>query len=390
MSKNAIVQYWWMMGVLACAAAAATFWGLVGQPTVYEARIEIIPVAAAWENNRGEVVAPIMSNLAKSARSIKIELVEAIYWELYSRVLIDALIEELGLRHHYNTRTMEETRAALEGSRSIQLTDQRTLQVSIFDQDPTVAVAIANAHAAQLDRLDRAQQAAVIAHHKRFALKQAERATARLAQAEDAWQSVRLLASLAQPLSIDGADKGERVGKGKKDDTGDSTESNSPVQRNEMLKRQVMEMEVELAALRRYATVNHPDVLRLEARLRALRHVLVQSEEGAASGGRTGIFPALDQLPMLILADRRLAREAKQSASLYAHWRIRLEGIQIEESLDLPRIWILDQAIPEERPRRIWQTVLVAGYLAMLFGVLLAFWFTYLDRLGSPSLSSTV
>lgn len=381
-------EYWytiwewkWMILALVGAATSAAAVDCLRRPVVYEAMVHILPTAPAWESDRGAPVVPVLTGLSLPFRVLHLNLKESIYWELYSRVLADAVIEELHLQQHYHIKTMSEARSALDGHRHIQLTQEGTLQVSVVDEDPRMAVAIANAHAHQLDRLDRSQLAKSVALRRKFFQKQMAERSGELVKIEKAWVPTRLM--LMPGMEV--ADKGEAdAKKNDRDESGESQGASGSYVEMKMLsdlKLEMMELEVEDAVLEHYATSNHPEAIQLQARLRALREAAHRREYGTGTNSNSGLFGPVEYLPRKVLANSRLGREAKLSATLYLHWRMMLESVQIEESLDMPRIWVLDWAIPVERAPRVWQPLLSVGELAFLFGVMLAFWFSYLDRL---------
>src|SRR5687767_13711453 len=106
------MSYWqilsasrWIIAGLAVLAVCATVCEVLKEPKLYEAQVEFVALAPAWENNRGALVAPVIQNLGRPFRPRKLVLLESIYWELYARVLVEAIIEELGLHGHYGTTT---------------------------------------------------------------------------------------------------------------------------------------------------------------------------------------------------------------------------------------------------------------------------------------------
>jgi len=197
-----LVAYKWMILALVLLASVATALEVLSRPRLYEAQVEIMPIAQAWENNRAVAVRSVTANLGKPARVFRPVLRESIYWELYSRALVDLIIEELGLQKHYGRRTLSETRMALEVSRHIRMTSWGTLQVLVVDRDPAMAAAIANAHARQLDRLDQKLGAELASVRKRFYQKRMDEVFAKLRHEKSSSQS-----KVTGPLSSVGSRK---------------------------------------------------------------------------------------------------------------------------------------------------------------------------------------
>lgn len=381
-----IVARRWMIAALVLLSVCATALKIVLEPRLYEAQVEIIALAPAWENNRGAPMGPVTSNLGKPFRPLTLVLVESIYWELYARVLAEAIAKELDLQTHYGTATMAQTVLVLEGNRSIQLTNQGTLQVRMMDRDSDMAAAIANAHARHLDRLDRRLLAKSASFRRRFIEARVQEAGLKLAKTEESrfplWFKVGLAGGGFEQES-------EKSAKGKPAQgnfANDSEEEQAtPLTRITRVKLQAMELEIELVRLRSFASREHPEVIRLEAQLKALHRAIDRLENGGEgnhfTGGEPSLFPSLAQLPELALPSERLAREAKVQVYYYVQWRKMLEDTIVEEALDLPRVWVLDHAVPDEHQRRLWQKVIAAGSFALVLGVLLSFLFDFIDRL---------
>jgi len=367
-----IVAHRWLITWLVVASVGGTAIDLSGKPQLYEGRVVIIPAVPAWEDDQGRPIKPVTANLGQPYRPIKIRYFESISWELQSRVLEEEVINELNLQRHYRTNTMADTRTRLEANRSIQLLDNGMLEVTVHDLDPHMAAAIANAHARQLDRLDRRLLAESAALQRRWLQERLGEAVTKLTRAEEEIRAGSQLTVVAE----------------QKDDT-INADLPAQLEDSDRRKQQVMELERELSDLRRFATQNHPSVKQLEARLHALHQAIGSIEESSGRQERV-LRPSQDRLPDLLLKSARAARDLEMQTKAYANLRWRLETVSIEASLDMPRVWVLDWALPAERRPKLWQTMLVAGGLALVFGVITAFVLSYLDRLrslegGAPS-----
>jgi uncharacterized protein involved in exopolysaccharide biosynthesis len=382
----------WIITALVLISVCATAFAVLKEPKLYEAQVEFVVLSPAWENNRGALVAPVVQNLGRPFRPLKLVLLESIYWELWARVLVEAIVEELGLQAHYGTATLAETVRVLEGHRSIIRTQQGTMRVRIVDRDPQIAAAIANAHVRHLDLLDRQMLARSAAMRKQFIKARVREAESKLARAEEEWFPLRFIVDAAKGEFENEAAEVGKSAEGKMPDSveGQEQEQITPLTRITKRKVQAMEMEVELARLHSFATANHPEVLKVEAQLRTLRQAIDQLEHGRSSGHpgvQPSFVPSLAELPGLALPSERLARAAKDQARYYLLWNQMLEDTSIEGTLDLPRIWVLDHAVPEKRHRRLWQKLIVACGLALILGGQLCFLFAYLARLRDHRLS---
>jgi len=374
-----IALHKWMIVSMVLLSVTLAALKMASLPVLYEASITMIATVPAWEDRVGKQIRPVMESLGRPFQPIQITLFESFYWELFSRTLADAVIEEIDLTKHYHVNSMSQARAILMANRLIQLSREYTLQVTVLDRDPAMAAAIANAHARQLDRLDRTLLAQSASARKQFFQRELERTRAKLGKAEKQYDPTYFSVEI-QSLS-DGQKKetdGERIN--------EETEESDIIENFLAgLKERAMEMEAERVGLLRFATPLHPEMARLEAQSRAVLEVIKQKEDGQDvtrdASVRDSFFPSFGRRPDLALKLSRYNREARNQAAMYLRLRATVEDIMIQESLDLPRVWVLEPAIPSERQVKGWQTMVVAGGLAAILGVLLAFVFSYLERL---------
>lgn len=96
-------------------------------------------------------------------------------------------------------------------------------------------------------------------------------------------------------------------------------------------------------------------------------------------------FPAFEESPSLAVNFIRLMRRVKVEEAVYGMLVGMLESAKIAEARDVPTIQIMDAATPPEhrsRPKTL-QSIQVAGVLALVLGILLAFFLNYLERLSA-------
>lgn len=377
----------WMIALVVLLSVTVTAVLVLREPRLYEAEVEMMALSPAWQNSEGDLIAPVLAGLGHPFRPIKLALREPIYWELYARVLAEALAEEWGLQAHYGTKTKVQTLEALEAHRSIQLTSQGHFRVKVVDRDPEMAVTIANAHARHLDLLDRRLLAEAAAVRRRVLETRVREAEDGLAKLEMAWTPLAFRVAAAggegEGLAGEAArGSGERASEGGEEE---EEEEGALLSRFTTLKLRALDFEVDRARIRTFTREAHPWGTQLDARLMALRRT-IDRLEGGQRGGKAGagdgsFIPSLTELTQLALPSQRLGRETKLRGQYYLLWRQALEDVRVEEALDLPRVWVLDPAIPQERPRRLWQKSVVAGVFALVLGVLLSFVLSYVDRL---------
>lgn len=385
-----VVQaYRWTILSLVLCSVILTAVNISFNSPLHEASITFMLLSPRWEDDKGKPTSYVLRRLAHPFKVLSISLFESIFWELQSRTLADAVVEELSLQSHYGTKTKAEARALLEANRNILLLYESTVRVSVTDRDPQMAVAIANAHPRQLDRLDQRLHADSASFRKRLYERGAHQALANLRKAEELWYPIYFKSGIPSPnigknkrgeamylvagLSNQKIDEGEKHLASINDD--DPTKEVLPTS----LKLEVLRVEGMLAKSRRFGTARHPAVHQIEARLDALRSVIKQMDSGPPISDRQHFFIPTNLLPEIAVNNSRLARDVKVRDHAYWLWQGMLEDAMIEESLDMPRVRVLDLAESIEHPSRGWETVVVAGGLALILGVISAFIVSYFE-----------
>jgi tyrosine-protein kinase Etk/Wzc len=136
------------------------------------------------------------------------------------------------------------------------------------------------------------------------------------------------------------------------------------------LQRQVMELEVRLAQLRRTATPDNPALRSAVAELNARREQLRRLLEEGRGGER--LFVPLGGSPELKLASARLLREFTTEEQIYMSLTAALTQAQIDANNDLPVVGVLDAAIVPRAPSgpNAPLILLLSGVLGLILGLL--------------------
>jgi len=151
------------------------------------------------------------------------------------------------------------------------------------------------------------------------------------------------------------------------------------------LKAQIIAREVQLGALREFATAQHPDVKRIEDELREFRQQLKRLEEGSASPKAEesiGAFLTLSEAPTVGLEYGRLKRDALIQQKVFELLTQQYELAKIEEAKDDITFQVIDRAIPAEKrikPKRTLN-VMIAGAVSLFLGIFLVFFLEYLEK----------
>lgn len=296
---------------------------------------------------------------------------------LNSRTMANAVIEQLDLKAYYGSESMEVVRGALKSETTIMVNREKAFFITVESTDPRMAAEIANAYVANLDRLHRMLNATSVTRNRMFIERRLEEKRQQLVKAEEARKQFQ---ETNRTLLITDKARAAMTAAG-------SIEEN------------ILDLEVELAALKEYATPAHPMMNQVDAQIQALRKQLdrlqdkqqAQMDLSVRGGGvRTGhkeggkeFYPPMPELANLALEYVRLSREVKIHEAIVGMLVGQYEQARIAEVRDTPTIQVLDPAIPAEfksRPRTL-HNMQVAALVALVMGCFLALLLDHVTRL---------
>ena len=151
------------------------------------------------------------------------------------------------------------------------------------------------------------------------------------------------------------------------------------------LKAQIIAREVQLAAMREYATKDNPDVKRAEDELREIRLQMKRLETGSKNPGSDeslGAMMTLSDAPSVNLGYGRLKRDALIQQKLFELLTQQYELAKIEEAKDELTFQVIDRAIAPEKRIKPQRTLMVAlaGVVSLFLGIFIVFCLEYLDK----------
>ena len=272
---------------------------------------------------------------------------------LKSRTVADNLISRFELGKVYDEDRLSDVRKRLEKETTIGAGRDGIIAVEVDDKDPKRAADLANAYVDELKKLTKVLAVTEASQRRLFFEQQ-------LLQAKD---------------SLTGAEIAARQGLQKGGIAQVDAQGRSMIEVTARLRAQVSVKEVQLGAMRAFATEGNPEVQRTQQELEALRRELGRIEGSSQSGpagkadsaGGTG----LDSLGRL--------RNVKYYEFLYEMLAKQYELAKIDEAKDAVVIQVVDVAIPPDRkskPLRVLIVVLVGltvGFVMILW-VLIKEW----------------
>ena len=151
------------------------------------------------------------------------------------------------------------------------------------------------------------------------------------------------------------------------------------------LKAQIIAREVQLGALREFATRANPDVKRAEDEIRELSQQLMRLEKGSKNLQKDesiGAFIPLSEAPTVGLQYARLKRDVLIQQKVFELLTQQFELAKIEEAKDDVAFQVIDPAIaPEKKLRpKIAQNIALAAAVSLFLSIFLVFFVEYVTK----------
>lgn len=263
---------------------------------------------------------------------------------LKSRTISDSLIARFDLQELYDEKTMVDTRRQLARNTNIGFGKDGIITIEFEDRDPGRAAAVANGYVEELYKLTTSVAVTEASQRRLFFENQLKQTRDQLAKAE---------------ISLRGAiEKGGLAGI--------DVQSRAILEPSAQLRAQIALREVQLGAIRVFATDQHPDIARLQHEISSMKRELTKLEGG---DGKSEPLPATSAG----YENLRRFRDMKFLERLAELLTQQFEAAKIDEAKDFSIVQVLDRAIEPDRkskPRRLLIVVasaLSAGILAILW-----------------------
>jgi tyrosine-protein kinase Etk/Wzc len=269
---------------------------------------------------------------------------------LKSRTIADGIIERFSLQNLYRKDTLVETRDRLADKSSITAGKDGLITIEYEDEDAERAAAVANAYVEGLESLTRALALTEAAQRRLFFEQQLKTAKEDLTEAEVALKLTQ-----------------EKTGLIKLDDQGRAI-----IEAVASLRGHIAAKEVELRAMRAFATEQNSDYVRVQQQLLALRGELLKLEKARISGDGDILLPT-GKVPEAGLEYLRKFRDVKYNETIFELLAKQFEMAKIDEAKDAGVVQVVDKAIAPDRkskPKRaiiVVISTLVGSFLAVLW-----------------------
>jgi len=270
---------------------------------------------------------------------------------LKSRSVQDGIVKQFDLRRVYWVKRYEDARKKLDSRSEIVAGDEGLISISVRDTDPGRAADLANAYVDQLRILNQSLAVSEAAQRRLFYQQKMDEEREGLAQAELALKQAQEKTGLIQP----------------------DAQARAIIEAVANTRAQVGIKEVQLQAMRTYATSNNPDLKRAEQELAGLRGQLARLERSSGALGNGNLEIPTRRLPEVELDYIRRARDLKYHEALYEFLGKQLEAARIDEAREAVVVQVVDKAVPPEKksaPRR----TLIVGVTTVAAFLLSCLW----------------
>lgn len=270
---------------------------------------------------------------------------------LQSRTIADKIIIQFDLKERFEVKTFDEARKILSGISEIVSDKSSTISVKVENKDAKFAAELANAYVNELSKLTQTLALSDSSRRRAFFEKQLNTAKEDLADAEVVLRKTQEKTGM---LQLDGQVKGI-------------------IDNVAQLEATIGAKNVQLRAMRSFATVHNPDYLRLQEEIRGLAAQLESLKSGNLSKDGDLIVPT-GKIPEVGVEYIRSLRNLKYYETIFDLLAKQYELAKIAEAKDSSTVQILDQAVPAEKklkPKRL--LIVLAGFFGGgMLGLLLA------------------
>ena len=279
---------------------------------------------------------------------------------LKSRTILDRIIANHGLNQRYKVKGLARAEIVLASRTALTSSKEGLLQVTVEDEDPKIAAALANSYIAELDKENQTLAITSAAQQRRYYEQEMIKEKNALADAEVVLKQSEENSGVLEP----------------------AMQVQAHLTATETTRAQLRARQVQLGALLQSETPENPEVIRVKAEVASLETQLqaMQSQGGPEAG-----MPAA-RAPADVLAYVRNAREVKFHEALFELLSKQFETAKEQEARNISMIEVLDTATPPEFKSWPPRTLYCLG--AFAFGGIVGVAYTVLDKIVRAILSN--
>ena len=355
-----VAKHWKLVVFLPLALGiVAAIYSLLVTP-VYTGTVQILPPQQT-QSAAAAVLGQLGALVGGAGGAIGVRQPNEMYVSmLKSRTVADRLIDRFKLDQVFDAPFRHDVRLALAGSTKIESgAKDGIITIEYNDTDPKRAAAVANGYVEELHALTQSLAVTEASQRRLFFEKQIKKAKDDLSVAEVALKKTQ-----------------EQTGFIKLEEQGRAI-----IEAVAQLRAQIVAREVQLSAMRTFATDQNPEYQRMREELNVLRRELAKTEK-ATERSEGNIFIPTGRVPEAGLEYLRKLREVKYHETLFELLARQFELAKIDEAKESGLVQVLDAAvIPERRtsPRRRL-IVMVSVLAGLAIAVATAFCLELIER----------
>lgn len=278
-----------------------------------------------------------------------------------SRTVEDAMIQRFGLMARYRQKYMSSARKAFESHFAVEAASKDNLiHISVEDKDPKRAAEMANAYVDEYRNLSKHLAIGEAAQRRLFFEQQLEQTRDRLADAEESLKETEQKTGMIQLDS----------------------QARALIESAAALRAQVAAKEVELEAIRTYATGQNADLVQTQQELDSLKAQLAKLGGNADDNG-AGLIVPRGQVPKAGIEYIRRLRDVKYNETIFEILARQFELAKLDEAKEGALIQVVDPAIvPDYKsfPKRGLFTI-IAALAGLMIGIFVALFRESMERL---------
>jgi len=278
-----------------------------------------------------------------------------------SRTVEDAMIKRFNLMAEYHEKYMSTARKAFEGHSTVEAgTKDGLLHISVTDKDPKRAAEMANGYVEEYRRLSQTLAISEASQRRLFFEQQLEQSKDKLADAEEALKETQQKTGMIQLDS----------------------QARALIESAAQLRAQIAAKEVQIQAMRTYATSENSGVVEAQQELDGLRAQLTRLG-GSTDEGSGGLILPKGKVPQAGVEYVRKLRDVKYYETIFGILARQYEMAKLDEAKEGALIQVVDPAIvPDYKssPKRGLITV-IAAFAGFVIAVFAVFWQEALNRL---------
>ncbi len=276
----------------------------------------------------------------------------------HSRTVEDAVIERFGLMARYRKKTMWDTRRSFEKrSTAVLGVKDGLIRITVEDRDPKMAAEIANGYVEEFRKLSANLAITEASQRRLFFQEQLLEAREKLTTAEEAMKSTQQSTGV---LQID-------------------SQAKSLIETAAILRGQVVAKQVQIQAMRSFATEDNPELVMAKQQLAALQAQLEKIAGAGQESGSDFIVPK-GRIPEAGMEYLRKLRDVKYYETIYELIAKQFEMAKLDEARQGAVIQVADVAVPPDK--KSWPPRLILTILALVLGFMGACgWCVFRERI---------